>query len=61
MLLNSTIVGPLSSFLQLLIPFAGTTLTPSTGFIPQPWSDELCYYDDDCDDVTDDFDKFEFD
>jgi hypothetical protein len=38
------------------------TLSWSSGFIPPPRPDELCYYyddddddDDDCDDVTDDF------
>ncbi|KAG1892477.1 hypothetical protein F4604DRAFT_1672481 [Suillus subluteus] len=32
----------------------------SSGFIPPPRPDELCFYDEDCDDVTDDFDDFEF-
>lgn len=29
-------------------------------FIPPPRPDELCFYDEDRDDVTDDFDDFEF-
>ncbi|KAG1863293.1 hypothetical protein C8R48DRAFT_672826 [Suillus tomentosus] len=38
-----------------------TNQLPSpTGFIPQPQADELCYYEEDRDDVTDDFDDFEF-
>ncbi|KAG1806687.1 uncharacterized protein HD556DRAFT_1436630 [Suillus plorans] len=37
-----------------------SVLSSSSGFIPPPRPDELCFYDEDCDDVTDDFDDFEF-
>lgn len=58
-LISLPLVGLLAVFFEMLMALYRQTIVFRV-FIPPPQSDELCYYEDDRDNVTDDFDNFIF-